>query len=374
MWAISSLAASAATPACAPLDEAEFRSFVLDAQSAVDRGDVELPAAILAELDRRLPCLTFAPQPRMWADLLVMRAIVEFSRGGPWEDALAAALRIRPAIDRGVGAGHPMAAWEPPAPPPGGPPVPDGVQLFVDGLRSPTLPPSEGLYLVQKTDGRFWNTVVLRDADLPFAWVTAEVDQPPRVAVWGRVGAVLGTGSALQTNDWGSDWYDNHTTSGLALGLAGDLHATFYSPFGVLAHGRISSMADSPGLDARAAAIWTWRGLTLGAGAGLVSVDTFQDTGPDRVARFTMERYPLGTAMLRARKGFRVDAALTVGATQALGVADLGVGWLLADRVRVGIDAVTIAARYVEEGFPERDVTAGSARVLLRIDWVRGEY
>jgi hypothetical protein len=50
------------------------------------------------------------------------------------------------------------------------------------------------------------------------------------------------------------------------------------------------------------------------------------------------------------------------------------VGWLLADRLRVGLDLGSRAAHFVVDGFPERDVTTGSTRVLLRVDWVRGEY
>jgi hypothetical protein len=78
--------------------------------------------------------------------------------------------------------------------------------------------------------------------------------------------------------------------------------------------------------------------------------------------------------MLRARRGFRADAGLTVGGTAALVVSDASLGWLFAERVRIGLDVGSVAARYVVEGFPERRVTAGSTRVLMRVDWVRGEY
>src|SRR5262245_1926279 len=98
MWIASAWldAQAADRKSCPPLEEAELRALVLDVQSSIDRGDIELPSTILDEVDSRITCLVFAPAPRMWAELLVARAIVEFSLGGDWEDSMAAALRIRP--------------------------------------------------------------------------------------------------------------------------------------------------------------------------------------------------------------------------------------------------------------------------------------
>lgn len=386
MW-WTSLAAALAAPdgppprgargGCEPLEEAEFRSFVLDAQSAIDRGDIDLPVNILDELDARLPCLAFAVQPRMWADLLVARAIVDFTRGGPWEQAMAAALRIRPAIDRGVGSSHPLASWEPPSEPPTGPPVPDGARLYIDGMLSPVLPPDRGLYLVQKTDGRFWNTLVLLDTPLPEGWASSPVDQPPRVASWGRGGVVLGGGNVVQDSNWGSDWYVDvpaADTAAVLVGLAGDLQVTFFSPFGVLAQGAVRYLPLSPGLDARASAAWAWRGLTLGAGAGVASIDTYEEVEDELVHRWRLLRYPQATALIRARRGLRWDLALTAGGGASVQAYDVGVGVLLGGRVRVALEASGRAGRFFEEGFPDRALATDAARASLRFDLVRGEY
>ncbi|MEQ1503752.1 MAG: hypothetical protein ABMB14_16045, partial [Myxococcota bacterium] len=299
-WLVTALAASDGTPTCAPLDEPELRSYVLDAQSAIDRGDVELPAAILSELDARLPCLTFAPAPRMWADVLMARAIVEFSRGGDWEDPLAGALRIRPGIDRGVGAGHPLFKWEPPPPPAGGPPVPDGVRLYVDGFPSPTVPPSEGLYLVQKTDGRYWNTRLVHDGALPEDWLAAPVDQPARIRAWGRLGLVGGAGMVDQRTSWGSDVYPDAAASAGRFGVTGDLQVTFFSPFGLLARGMVT-YGSAPWVDGSVCAIWAGGGLTVGAGASAVSSSVFEaqydGEQPTRVERVVRTNLPVGTVL-----------------------------------------------------------------------------
>ena len=106
--------AAAEPPTCAPLEQTEFRSLVLDAQAAIDRDDAALHATIVEEILERVPCLRFAPSPRLWSEFLVGVAIVEFASGGDWQTTLGAALRIRPTVDRGVGGGHPMATWEPP--------------------------------------------------------------------------------------------------------------------------------------------------------------------------------------------------------------------------------------------------------------------
>lgn len=367
---------------CDPIDEPEFRSYVLDAQSAIDRGDVELPAAILAEIDARLPCLTFAPSPRMWADLLVARAIVEFSRGGPWEDAMAAALRIRPAIDRGVGPGHPLARWEPPPTPANGVPAPDGVRLYVDGFPSPTVPPAEGLYLVQKTDGRYWNTLLLQDAPVPQGWIEAQVQQPARIRSWGRLGLMVGGGRSDQVNSWGSDVYPDSQRDSVVFGTAGDLQLTFFSPFGVLTQGRLT-YGSAFAIDGRVAAIWAWKGLTLGGGAGTASVSMFERTFGEAVGVETAERmrrlqYGHLTGLLRGVGRARWDLGLTLGGSPALTRYELGAGLLLppvgGERYRAGLVVDGRTGSFVQQGPDARTVSAATVQLLFRVDWVRGEY
>lgn len=379
MWSWLGASLALAAP-CEPMDEAEFRSYVFDAQSAIDRGDLELSSSILTEVGLRIPCLDGPPSSRMWADLLVSRAIVEFSRGGPWEDAMAAALRIRPFVDPGVGPSHPLARWIAPPPPPPGPPVPPGVRLFVDGLPADHLPPSEGLYLVQKTDGRFWNTVLVQDGDLPPGWAEAPVEQPQRIVAWGRVGAAAGIGTLSQSPSWPSDyWLDQPTTFRPALGVAGDLHVTFLSPFGVYGQASWTPSGDSTGLDLRAAAIWCHRGLTVGGGAGGTSVDTWEWSANGPLHRFQLVRTLHGVVMLRALSAApRWDASLNVAGSGGLRRVSTGAGLLLPElgqeRFRLGVDLQVGLGELVVQGLAERRVVEGSTRAVLRLDWVRGEY
>lgn len=377
--------ARAELAACDPIDEPEFRSYVLDAQSAIDRGDVELPAAILAEIDARLACLTFAPSPRMWADLLVARAIVEFSRGGRWEGPMAAALRIRPAIDRGVGPGHPLARWEPPPIPAGGAPVPDGVRLYVDGFPSPTVPPADGVWLVQKTDGRYWNTLLLKDQPVPEDWIAGPVEQPARIRSWGRLGVLVGAGRAAQVNSWGSDVYPNAQADSVVLGASGDLQLTFFSPFGVLTQGTVT-YGSSFSIDGRIAAIWAWKGLTVGGGAGTASVSVFEGTyqtapglaGVDTAERVRRLQYGHLTTVVRGFGRARWDLGLTVGAGPALVRYELGAGLLLppvgGSRYRIGLMLDGRNGQFVEQGPDDRTVSSAGNQLLFRLDWVRGEY
>jgi hypothetical protein len=385
MWIASALfavglAAPGERKGCVPLEEAEFRAMVLDAQSAIDRGDVDLPVSILSEVSRRLPCLAFMPPTRMWADLLVAQAIVAFSREGNWQDPMAAALRIRPAVDRGVGPGHPLAHWTPPAVPAAGPPVPEGRKLYVDGLASPTLPPDKGLYLVQKTDGRFWNTLLLHDQALPMEWVEAPVDTPPRVASWGRLGLAIGSGSVLQSPSWESDVYPTLDGRRLLAGAQGDLQLTFMSPFGLLGH---ASVLASPTLqlDGWISAIWAWRGLSIGAGPGLASFGVVDITYGQTIAEVERtERLPYlqGSAILRTRDLSRWDLSVSGGASPAVIHYEVGSGLLLPEmggqRYRIGLVMDARTAQFVQQGVADRTLRLSSSRLLLRIDWVRGEY
>jgi hypothetical protein len=383
MWIASALAQIAGAEdrqACAPLEEPELRALILDSQSAIDRGDIELPSSILEEVHQRLPCLAFAPPPRMWADLMVAQAIVEFSRGGDWEDPMAAALRIRPAIDRGVGPGHPLAHWVPPEPEPSGPPVPSGVRLYIDGFPSPTLPPEEGLYLVQKTDGRFWNTVLLHDEALPPSWVEAPVEQPPRLASWGRLGVAVGSGSVLQAPSWSSDIYLPLDRRRLMGGAQGEMQLTFFSPFGLLGH---ASVLASPTLqlDGWLSAIWAWRGLSVGVGPGTATfgvVDRSFGQTVTEVERTQRLPYLQGSALLRTQGLSHWDVSVSAGGSPAMIHYEIGTGLLVPEiggqRYRIGLVMDARTAHFVQQGIADRTLRLSSSQLLLRVDWVRGEY
>lgn len=389
MW-ISSLLSQASAASredvCAPLEEPELRALVLDAQSSIDRGDIELPSNILGEVRERLECLAFAPEPRMWADLMVASAIVEFSRGGDWQSPMAAALRIRPAIDRGVGLGHPLAHWVAPPTPAAGAPVPSGVRLYVDGAPSPVLPPDDGLFLVQKTDGRYWNTLFIYNEPVPMSWVEAPVEQPPRIAAWGRLGFAGGTSSAQQLPSWLSDVYPNKKSRDPAASAHGDLMVTFFSPFGVQTHAMLT-LWPTFDTDGWVSAIWARRGLSIGGGPGIASfhiVDLAEEEPlstqkePTEVVRSSRLPYLQGHTMLRSGEKSRWDILLSVGAGPAVNHYEFGVGMLLpeinGERYRLGFLMDARSGHFIEQGVSQRSLRVSSSLLLLRIDWVRGEY
>lgn len=199
---------------CEPLDEPSFRSFVLDAQAALDRDDAALNGQILVELDERLPCLTFAPAPRVWADLLVSKSIAAFAAQGDWQTPLAAAVRVRPQIDRGVGSAHPIGKWEPPAgePPLSAGPLPTGVVLWVDGVLATELPPVAGLHLVQRESGGQWVSRVLVNEPIADDWLTGQVVQPLKFVIDAQISGGYEIYSAHQQPNWPSDYVPNGVT------------------------------------------------------------------------------------------------------------------------------------------------------------------
>lgn len=391
-WVATGVAAAQPAVVCdEALDASGFRASVFDAQSAIDRGDIELTAGIVDGLLSRLPCLDHPVEPSLWAELLVSWSVVEYSRGGWWEGPLASALRLRKAIDRGVGPGHPIFAWEPPPEPAWGEPIPPKTRLWVDGRPTPTLPPGEGVYLAQKTDGRFWNSRLLVDEPLPLEWVTGPVTAPPRVVAWTRLGASFGVASLHAEPDWASNRFVSGSATGWPIGATADVHATFFSPFGVAGTGRVSWFPRSPGLDGRVQGIVERGPLVVGGGLGLTLIDVFQ--GEEGGARTTDDdadtttspvRYGLGSLAVHPRHrlftdgGRAFDAAITAGGSPGGTMADLEVG--VAGAVaggqvfRLGALGSWRRGTTTWTGVPGGTIEADSFRLLLRVDFVLGEY
>ena len=264
--------------------------------------------------------------------------------------------------------------------PPSGPPVPNGVRLYVDGFPSPTLPPAEGLYLVQKTDGRFWNTRLVHDEELPLSWVESPVDKPPRIASWGRLGLAVGPSSQLQLPSWTSDVYPRLEDRRVLLGAQGDLQLTFLSPFGVLAH--LSALVGPElTLDGSLSAIWSWRGLTIGGGLGAASFsEVYYGYGATRTTTQRSVRlpYPQGTVLVRTAGLSRWDVSVSAGGSASVIRYEIGSGLLFpeisGERYRIGLAMDARTGRFVQQGIPDRTVRLSSSLLLVRLDWVRGEY
>jgi len=276
---------AAAQTTCSDLEPDRFRSLIIDSQSALDRGDLDLLKTVLAEVEKDLPCLRFAPPPRLWADLMAVQAVANFADGADWKSPLAAALRIRPGIDRGVGRSHPIYTWTPEETPPNRP-FSGPSELYVDGRESDLLPPVDGWYLIQKTDGEYWESYWQRDVPVSTTWVNAAVDRPAEV-FW-QLGGGLQAGfahitqvaSQLEDTEWiprNSRFYSFGNPMQSKLGGA--------AVWGVVFKGKVSyrnlgiSMGGSalwglsPALrDGRISAVYDTAHFTAGVGASINDV------------------------------------------------------------------------------------------------------
>lgn len=387
LWALLGQARAAA-PACEALDPSGFRDVSLLLRSGVDRGDDALVDAMIAELDTRIPCLTFAPEPHAWADILVLRAIAAYADGGDWQTPMAAALRIWPAVDRVVSSRHPLSSWEPPPVPGEGPLAHERARVYVDGLPTDRLPPPGVLSLVQRTDGTWWNSVVVGpDTPLPDGWEADHVVPAPHIATRASVAVGFAGIAPFQAPQFETDWIQDigpGDRPGLAVGGRGDLITTFFSPFGVLVTGTGWASQQSPGLDLFASGVWAPRHLVLGVGGGTASVETIEgprdgsplaiQTGIEEIRRVYMLRYAVGVLRLDGggdRLAWQVGLAGggSANATRWSGDAELGLPhragrgrWLLA------IGFASIEGRFEQVGSTAaRTLTSGSARAWLSV-------
>lgn len=379
-----------ATPAlgapqeCEPLDATGFRDLSVVLRSGVDRGDVELVAAVNQELDARIGCLVFAPEPHAIADVLVLKAIAAYAAEGDWQTPMAAAVRIWPGVDRVVSARHPMASWEPPESRDDGVPANPRDRIYVNGLPADTLPPTDQLALVQRTDGTWWNSVWASPSEpLPSDWAQKAVVPPPHIGVRAITSLGLGPIARHQTPDFQTDWLQRiDPTESAALAAAGNVQllTTFYSPFGLYASGSLWLSGVSPGLDAHATGAWAPGGLVLGLGVGTSSVETFEGppddsplaaaTGLEEIRQRYMLRYFTAVARLRGPRG-RWEVGLQAGRSANLGRWAGDVQWTLPGRGEPSPWGITLAFANVEGQFqqigagPGRTFSAGSSRAWL---------
>jgi len=380
-----------AAPSCDDLDEQGFRDLLLQLQAGIDRGDLELSREVVDSFQEQIPCLTFAPEPRRWADMLIGEAIVRFAEGEPWEPVMATALRIYPAVDRGVSSRHPLAAWEPPKTDMPSTTAAAGDGVYVDGLPQRDVPSDEEVHLVQRTDGRFWNSVRTGPgAPLPTGWTAEPVEQPARIISWGAFGLGLGIASVDQAPTFVSDWTPTigaGTRTAPAIAAHAQGQATFFSPFGVYGRATAWTWSESPGIDAQIAGIGNWKALTIGAGFGTTSIEVFQgpetpvvlddvEVGESRT--IFLPRYATGMVHLRGGRDTRWHAGASLGfsgSTQR-GVleAHLAPSQDGGGRWRVGATLEWTRSRVQEQGRSQAAVEVGSVRSALHISRVFGEY
>lgn len=393
-WLLLLGQALAAPAACETLDEAGFRDLLLQLQAGIDRGDLALSEEVVDAMHARIPCLDHAPAPRQWAAYLAGEAIVRFAAGEPWEPVMATALRVYPAVDRGVSSRHPLASWEPaPAPPSGASLTGDGV--LVDGLRADALPGRGEVHLVQRTDGRFWNSRwVGPDAPLPPGWASAPVEPPPRIATFVTVDVGVGPASLRQVPTFTTDWVQTIEPGSRvvpSVALAAQGAATFYQPLGVYARASTWLWGDSPGHDLQAAAIWAPGPWMLGAGVGATALDELQGPPTDSALarqlpeasethRVFMPHYFLGTAHLRGGQTWRWHLGVTAGGSNAVvhGLVQAHLA-LPVDRAatatwRLGLSVESTRGTLSEQRRPDNQLDAGSTRAALTVGRAFGEY
>lgn len=384
--------AALAAPDCEPLDEAGFRDIALLLRSGVDRGDDSLVRTMSAELDARVPCMRFAPEPHTLADVLVLRAIAAYAAGGDWETPMAAALRIWPSVDRIVSSRHPLASWEPPEPT-GWTAAEARERLYVDGLPSQSVPGPADIALVQRTDGTWWNSwLTSPDNPLPEGWAQEPVVPPPHIRFQAVTSIGLAAMARYQDPNFESDWVQTVEPTdapGVLLGGTGRVLATFYSPFGLTAAASGWLHPDSPGLDVHGAGVWAPKHLVLGIGAGTRAIEVFEgpvDGSPEALASGLQEshqrfmlRYPAALARLWWGRKARWEVGAVYGRSAAIQRwsfdAELelprktrGARWVLS----FGLDSAE--GRFEQIGVRrERTLSSGSARTWLGVGWAWGE-
>ncbi|MCO4745981.1 MAG: hypothetical protein KC912_14395 [Proteobacteria bacterium] len=359
LWAVVCSPLAHAASDCEPLQEEAFRTLFLDALAAIDRDDAALHASIVEEVRGRIECLTFAPPPRLWADFLVGVAVVEFSHGGEWEGPMAAALRIRPNVDRLVSGAHPLNRWEPPVQSEVWPPAPEGVVLYVDGELSETLPPAGGMYLVQKEEEGWFETRWLHGEAVDPAWVSAPVERPRRTETWLYASGGVAIGALGQTASYvplveGADVpeFSDYAANGYWVGLmplASVDGLLQYGRLGLLGHADISwaGLSRSTAGTAYAGPSFSAGPLVASLGFGVQSFEIFEggcrvlgeiDEPPgvasedaetcvtEATPRSVPLAYGYGRMWLRTTKPWIPEPMLLIGAGPTMGRFEASVG------------------------------------------------
>ena len=181
------------------LEVAEFGGATGAVRRALTEDDLGTAARIVDDLERRYPCLTFAPARQAWAQWQSLVAVTRFAQGDRDQADLLAryAVSLDPLLDRSwLGSGHELRAV--------GARVPEGAPvqvrypkplrkratLYVDGEPSAVGVPSDDLpHRVQLNDGVWWDSrFVERGAPHSARRLWVPRLAPPTVDVWADVG------------------------------------------------------------------------------------------------------------------------------------------------------------------------------------------
>jgi hypothetical protein len=272
----------------------------------------------------------------------VLDALARFGQPGDWQAPLAAALRIRPSVDRGVGGGHPIARFEVEPITASSPGLaPAGMTMFVDGEPASELPPRTGLYLVQLERDGVWKSLLVVDQAVPADWLAQAPTRPAAWTGWGHFVANMAYGGMSQRRDpvwefededaafipeadWGGLWPSMMARGGVSYGLAGLV--------GELSVG-LAGVQRPRGSTAQAAAVVRLGDVVVGAGGGWVGLTAFEgDPGVSTPGDTAYRSYdePVGHGLVTvALWGPTVDAGLSAGMGPSVARVVAHAGWAL---------------------------------------------
>ncbi|MFT7518597.1 MAG: hypothetical protein ACI9MC_000729 [Kiritimatiellia bacterium] len=369
VWMGLLLAASStawAAPDCEGLDEQNFLTLVNQGKDAIDQGDSETQRSRVLELQRRIPCLTFAPRPRILADYFVLEAILEFASQGDWRTSLDTALRLRPTVDRFVGGGHPMAQHQPSSAVPVGQPITsDESIVYVDGEVATRLPGVGARHLVQVTrDGR-WRSRLVADEPLPSGFLVDRIKAPVEWDWWGQANATVGPTGVSQRHSsrvtlaageraWVPDGDHLAALGGLVLraGLSRDgVGLSTEVDVGLSGFARPVGSHAQLALTAGSSRVQLGAGAGVGASAYVVAAD--QEQGPNERVALSKTRLALPFGLLTAQiHALHWDGAATVGLGPQSARASGSFGALSTDPTlpwRLGLSGAVQRSRFDQE-------------------------
>lgn len=329
---LSLMTAALAATCEQPFSQAELRSTIGRAKAAIENGDPAAHVRASDALRDGIACLESQLPSNEWADFLVTEALIKYAEKAPgWEKALKLALELVP--------DHPdvqdfiLEDYLEPAPAAGpSKPIPDGTVVFIDGkIVTRSIPPLDGLHVVQMVrDGR-WQSRMLRNEPFPDHWLVVEqAEEPVRqrrrvgLASWGTVGLYGGFANWSQTGVASVPSVTDRDESGAHFGIAGHGQLYFVRSLGVFAwaDGSIQNAGNVDGGTRPAGFADGFVGfsfldspLAVWAGGGVTTVRV-QELDSERP--FAMPHYLLGLS-------FRSEGSLPLDVTAGGGL--LAWGW-----------------------------------------------
>lgn len=347
----TSVCALAQVAPCEPLDETTFVATIEAGHQFIASEDIAGYRLSSTLLQTRISCLAFVPRPEDWARYLIGEAAVAYFQGEDWESPLTTALSVAPDIDRGVSEDHAIASFVPPAPSPGDP-LSASIEMYVDGQPASTVPPPQGLHLVQVREAETLRSILLRDAPVPADWLDRQSAGSQRASdengQLGQIGGAAAIGWGYRELKQVVDRPGEFLPTGALYGMlgAGSLEVWAFRPVGVTLD--VFSNTE-PRLDASLFVDVRSSHVAAGLGAALLHVVHVEIDAPVRTL------LPSPAAFLSAY-GRTLDGRLSVAAgafTLGRFSADLGVRMGNGPvRFRTGLSGRLVTASFAQSAKP----------------------